>query len=255
MAVPYRLSLPLDSPQMPPSPTRVTLEVAVDDVEGALAAVRAGADRLELCAALSENGLTPSAGLLRAVKARAGVPVFAMVRPRGGGFAYTHGELDVMRRDIAACRDAGADGVVFGALTADGEIDTDAMRHLIQVATPLPVTFHRAFDAAREPAHALATLIDLGCARVLTSGAAPSASDGAHVLRRLVEAAGDRITVVAGGGIRKHTLAQVLSTGVREVHAGPRRQALARATDRFGTHTTTEADEVAALAHALRARG
>ncbi len=234
-------------------PVSVTLEVAVDDLEGAVAAAAAGAGRLEVCAALSESGLTPSVGLLRGVRARVTVPLFAMVRPRGGGFEYTASELDIMRLDIAACRDAGADGLVFGVLTQTGDVDVDAMRQLLRAAAPLPVTFHRAFDATRDPMHALAVLIDLGCARVLTSGTAATAREGAPMLSQLVRQAGEQIIVVAGGGIRSQTVAPVLATGVREVHAGPRRQAMARAHDRFGTHSTTDAEEVAALLRAITA--
>jgi copper homeostasis protein len=231
----------------------VLLEIAVDDIEGAVAAVDAGADRLELCAALELGGLTPSPGTLRAVKALVSVPVFAMVRPRAGDFVYSDRERAAMCDDIAALRAAGADGLVFGALDADGKVEVAINLALCAAAAPLPVTFHRAFDIATDRAQALAHLIELGCTRVLTAGGAASAAQGARALRTLITNAAGRITVVAGGGLRHDNVREVLASGVHEVHAGPRRLARARAgNDPFGTHTTTDRDAVARLAQALR---
>jgi copper homeostasis protein len=232
--------------------TRVPLEIAVDDLEGAVAAAAAGADRLELCAALDLGGLTPSPGLLAAVKARVGVPVFAMIRPRAGDFVYTSGELDAMAQDIELARSFGADGLVLGVLTASGSVDAPAVRALVETARPLPVTFHRAFDAAADLTRALDALVDVGCARVLTAGGAPTAAAGVASLRALVVRAGSRLRMVAAGSVRIDTVEEVVAAGVHEVHAGPRR-ALAPATT--AGRTTTDAEAVRGLAARLRARG
>lgn len=197
----------------------VVVEVAVDSVTGARLAAAAGADRLELCGSLAEGGLTPSAGLLAAVLAAVRVPVFVMVRPRAGDFLYDDGEFETMRRDVAYLRTAGAAGIVTGVLHEDGRVDHERLRELVATARSLPVTFHRAFDLAAEPAAALEVLIAADVARVLTSGQAASASDGADAIARHVAAAGDRLVVVAGAGVRAATVRELVDrTGVREVH-------------------------------------
>ncbi|MCA8948772.1 MAG: copper homeostasis protein CutC [Planctomycetes bacterium] len=203
----------------PPANVRVAVEVAVDSVAGATAAVAAGADRLELCAALLEGGLTPSAGLLAAVKAAVAVPVFAMARPRGGDFLYDGSELDVLLRDVEALRAGGADGIVAGVLTADGAIDGDALAQIRERAGALPLTCHRAIDLTADPFAALATLIHVGCERVLTSGQAASAAVGADRIAELVAAAAGGITVMAGAGVRPDNAAEIVRrTGCRELH-------------------------------------
>jgi copper homeostasis protein len=197
----------------------VLVEACVDSVESALAAVRGGAGRVELCAALVEGGTTPSEGTIALARERLEAPLFVLVRPRAGDFLYGADELEVMRRDIAAAKRIGADGVVIGALTPGGDVDVDALAPLVELARPLRVTFHRAFDLAREQEAALAALLSLGVDRVLTSGAAPTALAGADRIAALVRQAGDRIAVLAGGGITESTAAEVVSrTGVREVH-------------------------------------
>ncbi len=201
-------------------PPQVLVEVAVDGVAGAVAAARAGAHRLELCAALGEGGLTPSLGMLAAVLAAVpGVPVLAMLRPRGGDFLYDPDELDVVRRDAGHLLAAGAAGVVFGALRADGSIDTAAVAGVVAAAAGRPVTFHRAFDLCRDARSALAELHRLGVARVLSSGQAAQAPTGSAVLAELVALAPPGLTVIAGAGVRAHNVrALVERTGVREVH-------------------------------------
>lgn len=198
---------------------RVVVEVAVESVAGAAAAAAAGADRVELCCSLLEGGLTPSLGLLQAVRAAVSIPVFAMVRPRGGDFRYDPGEFDAMVRDVALLREHGADGIVAGCLRPDGTLDDARMQKLLDRAGPLPVTCHRAFDLCADPLATLATLQHLGIARVLTSGQASSASDGAANIARCVAAAGDAITIMAGAGVRRdNATALVRRTGVRELH-------------------------------------
>jgi copper homeostasis protein len=202
----------------------VIIEVAVDTVPDAMAAVAAGAGRIELCANLAEGGTTPSAGAMRAAVARADVPLFVMVRPRGGDFLYTAIEIDVMLRDIELAKQCGVHGIVSGALQPNGTIDEEGTEALIEASAPLPFTFHRAFDQSRNLAEALDTCLGLGVARVLTSGGRATAMEGAEVLRQLVLRAGPHLTVLAGGGVRApHVADLVARSGVSEVHLGPRK--------------------------------
>jgi copper homeostasis protein len=197
----------------------VLVEACVDSVTSALAAERGGAGRVELCDNLFDGGTTPSAGMISAVKATVKIPVFVIVRPRGGGFVYTHSEIGVMRLDVEAAKMLGADGVVIGALSKEGGIDGDTVETLVAAAGPLPVTFHRAFDLARDPEQALEELMRLRVARVLTSGGAQSAIDGVERIASLVNRASGQITVMAGGGVREETVQEIVHrSGVTEVH-------------------------------------
>ena len=201
------------------APHRVLVEACVDSVESALAAERGGAGRLELCDALHDAGTTPSAGMIDAVKSRSRLPVFVIVRPRGGGFVYSPAELDVMRRDIDVARRLGVDGFVVGVLRGDARVDAMATRALVAAAAGRPVTFHRAFDLTRDPFEALETLVECGVERVLTSGGAPTALDGAETIAALVARAGRRLAVMAGGGIRETGVRELVRrSGVREIH-------------------------------------
>jgi copper homeostasis protein len=199
--------------------SRVLLEVLVDSVESARAAVAGGADRLELCQNLFEGGTTPSAGTIAAVCGAVTVPVNVMLRPRGGDFCYSADEFDVLRRDLAVVRDAGAAGVVFGILRPDGTVDQERSAALVAAARPLSITFHRAFDMVRDPFAALEDLIALGVDRVLTSGQEATVLEGSELIAELIRRAAGRIVVMPGGGIREHNLRRVLAaTGAREVH-------------------------------------
>ena len=196
------------------------VEAAAETLDLAIAAERSGADRLELCANLDDGGTTPSPGLIRAAKSRITIPVFVLIRPRAGGFVYSEDEIDVMKRDVEFARSEGADGIVTGALDDKGGVDVATTRALIDAAGPLPVTFHRAFDSASDLSTALEVLIDAGVTRVLTSGAAGTAIEGAAAIARLVNQAKGRIIIVAGGGIREHNAREVIArTGVTEIHA------------------------------------
>ena len=207
-----------DADAVPPA-APVLVEACVDTLESALAARDGGAKRLELCDDLVEGGTTPSAGMISIVCARAALPVVVLIRPRGGNFLYSRDELEVMRRDVEAARALGASGVALGALTADGEIDDDALRPLLDAARPMEVVFHRAFDLVPDPLRALDDLIALGVDRVLTAGCASSASEGAGTLARLVERAAGRIGIVAGGGITDESAPGIVREGcVRELH-------------------------------------
>jgi copper homeostasis protein len=202
--------------------TGLGVEICVEGVQGCRAARAAGAHRVELCAGLIEGGTTPSPGTLRRA-CGIGVEVVALIRPRAGDFLYTEDELETMRLDVTFARESGASGVALGALTADGEVDTQTTSELIELARPMEVCFHRAFDMTRDPRAALETLAGLGVERVLSSGHAPTAEQGAKLIGELVQLAGDRIAVMAGGGVRAHNLASiVLASGVREVHCSAR---------------------------------
>jgi copper homeostasis protein len=198
-------------------------EVCVDSVFSALAAQQGGADRVEVCANLVEGGTTPSIGLLRTLRKKLHIPMHAIIRPRGGDFLYSDVEFEVMREDVTALKAAGCDGVVFGILTEEGDIDSDRIGRIIESAGPMSVTFHRAFDMVRRPESALETLIDLGIDRVLTSGLKPDALDGAETIKALVIQAADRITIIAGAGINAGNLVKLIArTGVKEVHFSAR---------------------------------
>lgn len=195
------------------------VEVCVDSVESAEAAQQGGADRVELCAALIEGGVTPSAGAMEAARERLRIDIQMMVRPRGGDFLYSDAEFEVMTRDVDLAKRVGASGVVFGLLDRDGGVDAERTRRLIARARPLSVTFHRAFDMARDPREALEMLVALGVDRVLTSGQEASAWDGVDLLRDLVRIAAGRIVIMPGGGIHERNIDRIVAqTGAREIH-------------------------------------
>ena len=196
------------------------VEACVDSVDAARIAERAGAGRLELCENLDVGGITPSVELLGAVRAAVRIPISVMVRPRGGRYVHSPSELDLMRRQIDQARDFGADMIVIGVLTESDAIDLPAVRELVACASDVPVTFHRAFDDVDDQLAALDSLVDAGIARVLTSGGADTALEGADQLRRLVARAAGRIAVMAGGRVRPNNARVLVArSGVAEVHA------------------------------------
>jgi copper homeostasis protein len=198
---------------------RPVIELCVEGVDGAVAAQQGGADRIELCASLMEGGITPSLGTLRATLAAVSLPLFVMVRPRGGDFLYSEREFASMLDDVALFRDAGAAGVVFGCLTADGRVDEARTAALVTQARPVKATFHRAFDMAADPFEALEALIRCGIDRVLTSGQAPDGVAGMEMMGRLVAQARGRIVVLGCGGLRPETVGLVRRTaGLSELH-------------------------------------
>jgi copper homeostasis protein len=208
---------------MSPTVRRLLLEVAVATVEDALAALAGGADRLELNAALALGGLTPSLGTVLEVRRIAPGPLIVMLRPRPGGFCYSNPDFRVLQRDLDLMLEHGADGVAFGALTADGDVDVLRCRELLRQIGPRQAVFHRAFDVTPDPLSALEQLIDLGVRRVMTSGQEESAYNGATLIANLVRRAAGRIEVLPAGGINRFTMADVLArTGCDQVHASLR---------------------------------
>ncbi len=197
----------------------ILVEACVESLAAAVAAAAGGAQRIELCADLAAGGTSPDNATVAACLSQLAIPVFVMVQPRAGGFHYSPAQHATMLDEIKRVKDAGARGIVTGALRPDGSVDETRTRELIAAARPLPVTFHRAFDESRDAARALETVIALGATRVLTSGGAATAPQGAAAIARLVRLAAGRIGILAGGGINASNVAELVrATGVREVH-------------------------------------
>ncbi|WP_331488480.1 copper homeostasis protein CutC [Luteimonas rhizosphaericola] len=198
----------------------LTLEIAANSLESAQAAQAAGAARVELCTALEASGLTPSAGMIARVRERVALPVHVLIRPRAGDFCYSDAEHRTMLADIAHCAASGCDGVVIGALTPDGKVDTARCRELVDAAGAMDTTFHRAIDLCPDMPAALEAVIALGFRRVLSSGGAIDAMAGADMLRRLVEQAAGRLVVMPGAGVSPDNIALLAArTRAREFHA------------------------------------
>ncbi len=199
------------------------LEICVDSVDSALAAQRGGAQQVELCADLLEGGITPSAGMIEQVRSRIGIGLQVIIRPRGGDFCYSDEEIEIMKRDIRTAKQLGANGLSLGILNSAGQIDTGRTRALADLAKPLEVTFHRAFDMTADLAASLEALVLCGVHRVLTSGGFPLAERGISRIAELVQLADRRIAIMVCGGVRHHNVAQILkATGAREVHSNPK---------------------------------
>lgn len=199
----------------------IVVEAAVETLADARRAVAEGAGRLELCDALGVGGVTPSLILLREVKAAVLVPVIVMIRPRGGDFVYRNDELQQMLRDIGEARDHGADGVIFGPLTREQQVDELQLTMLVRAAAPMQTVFHRAVDSTPDVPWAVELLADRGITRVLTSGGVSTAAMGIPVLAALVAYLGPRIEILPGGGVRAGNAAQIVrQTGVTQLHVG-----------------------------------
>jgi len=204
---------------------KIVFELCAETIDACLVAREGGADRIELCTALSESGLTPSHGLIRSAVAQSGLPIHAMVRPRGGSFVYTAGEIEIMREDILHMKGLGVAGVVLGLLHPDGSVDVAVTRELVQLASPMQATFHRAFDSAPSLSQALEDVIATGCDRVLTSGGEDDVNAGAASLAALVEQAAGRIEIAVGGGLRLADAARLAKfIGARHFHASLRQR-------------------------------
>lgn len=220
--MPGKERFPRCSASVSPISSRVVVtEVCVDSVAGAHVAARGGGDRIELCAALEIGGITPSAGMLEAVVDV--IPTHVLIRCRGGDFTCDRSEIRVMAKDVELAIDRGATSVVVGALTDGGDVDLPAMTRLLGSAGDVPVTFHRAFDSVRDPLAALDDLLELGITRLLTSGAAATAIQGASLIAELVRRSGPELTVLPGGGVTPQNAAALLvATGADELHFSAR---------------------------------
>jgi copper homeostasis protein len=222
----------IETTEMTPNPTSETestrppapnLEICIDCPASARAAGEGGADRVELCANLPDGGTTPSLGTIRAVRRVFGGGLMVIIRPRGGDFLFDPDEIAEMLDDIQAARDAGADGVVIGCLTAEGAVDTELCARLVEAAGPLDITFHRAFDMSRDLDEALDAIASLGIARILTSGGAPDVPGGIGRLAALVKRASGRVSIMPGGGVVPENVGEIVrATGVREIHLSAR---------------------------------
>ncbi len=241
------------------------LEICVDSVESAIAAERGGAQRVELCSDLLEGGITPSGGLISIVRRRISIDLFVMIRPRGGDFAYTREEFEAMREDIRQAQKLGVDGIVLGVLDAHACVDVPRTRELVDLARPLPVTFHRALDMTADLETALDDVLKAGAARVLTSGGAPNVIQGLTNVGHMVQAARGRIAVMAGGGLSPQILPRVAeATGATEFHASLRTASpspvefhkqgvhMGEIRDREYLRFTVQEESVRAMVHALQ---
>lgn len=237
------------------------IEIATSDFVSSQAAVMGGADRIELCDNLSEGGTTQSYGTIKLCREKLPVALFPIIRPRGGDFFYSADEYEVMLHDVKMCKDLGCDGVVIGLLNADGSVDINRTKKLVDLAYPMEVTFHRAFDRCLDPFEALEQLIAIGCTRILTSGQRPAAPDGAELIAELIKKAEDRIVIMPGSGVRKENIRSLAEkTGAVEFHSSLRAKvegrmqyrhpAFANSAESY-SHYSVIADEVKALRKAL----
>jgi len=204
-------------------PSPYTLEICCFSLQSCIVAAGSGADRIELCADPGDGGTTPSYGLILSAREKCAVRLYPIIRPRGGDFFYDEYDYSQMLSDIRICKDLGCDGIVIGGLSPDGSVDKASCAMLVEAAAPMGVTFHRAFDRAKNPQQALEDIIDIGCERILTSGQYPTASEGAGLIHQLIEQAGKRIIIMPGGGIRAEGIvALAKETGAREFHTAAR---------------------------------
>jgi len=203
---------------------KTILEIAVFNIESALSAIAAGADRIEFCENPMEGGTTPSYGSLKTLIHKTKTPVFPIIRPRGGDFLYSDDEFDSMKSDLLLVKDLGYPGAVIGLLKKDGHIDIDRTADLVSIAGNMEITFHRAFDRCIDPLKGLEDIIQTGCKRILTSGQVPHVSNALPFITQLVDNAKGRITIMPGSGVRANNIADIISsTGVMEIHSSARK--------------------------------
>lgn len=222
---------------------KILTEIAVFTPESAINAAAAGASRIELCSGYAEGGLSPSAATISLIKKKINIPVHVMIRPRIGDFVYSETEKEIILQDIAFCKSAGVEGVVFGALTPEGTIDKEFTRRAVQSAHPMKVTFHRAFDLCTDLMGALEELIVCGIHRVLTSGGKPSAIQAEKEIAALVKQAADRIIILPGGGIHPETIKTfIANTGVKEIHFSAKKLIRGKAKEKEGIKLTAKGE-------------
>jgi len=200
------------------------LEIAVFNINSAIIAANAGADRIELCENPFDGGTTPSYGTLKTVREKVSLPVFPIIRPRGGDFLYNKEEFEVIKKDIKLCKELGFEGLVTGLLLIDGSIDIKRTSQLVELAYPLEITFHRAFDRTKDPLKSLEDIIKCGCQRILTSGQVPNAFEGKELIKRLIDQSAERIIIMPGSGVRSNNIKELASyTGANELHSSARK--------------------------------
>jgi len=238
----------------------ITFELCAETLQACLAAREGGADRIELCSALSEEGLTPSHAFIKTAVERSGLPVHVLLRPRAGDFRYSEGEFALMREDLLHSRSLGASGFALGLLHADGTVDVERTRELVELAEPLAVTFHRAFDVTRSLDVALEDVIAAGCRRVLTSGGERDVMAGSSRLAQLIERAAGRIDIAVGGGLRLDNAALVAyTTGAHHFHGSVRKRLKfieeSSAPPAFLTDYVVDPNDIRSLLQALRESG
>lgn len=196
------------------------LEIIGFNIESCITAQDAGANRIELCASPGEGGTTPSYAFIKTAREKLQIDLYAMVRPRGGDFLYSGEDFEIMKKDVAICKENGCNGIVTGILTKEGKVDKKRCGQLIELAYPLKATFHRAFDRVNDPFQALEDVIDLGFERILTSGLKPKATEGAGLLSQLIKQSNERIIIMPGSGITsQNIISMAKTTGAREFHS------------------------------------
>lgn len=199
------------------------LEVIAFNIESCQLAQKSGAHRIELCDNPGEGGTTPSIGMIKAAREKVDIELFPIIRPRGGDFLYSDDEFDIMKEDILQCKKIGCDGVVIGMLNPDGTVDKIRTSQLVNLAYPMSVTFHRAFDRANDPFYAMEDIIECGCERILTSGQQPSALEGIELISALIKKAEERIIIMPGSGLRSDNIISIAQqSSAIEFHSSAR---------------------------------
>jgi copper homeostasis protein len=237
------------------------IEIATTDHESTKAAVAGGADRIELCTALSEGGLTPSMAMIQQCRKDFQIALFPIIRPRSGDFLYSAAEFSIIKQDALFCKQTGCDGIVIGFLNSDGTVDKKRTAEIVEAVYPLEVTFHRAFDRCRDPFEALEAIIEAGCQRILTSGLQPTAIQGVNLIQQLVAKAQERIIIMPGSGVRAENVKELAEkTGATEFHSSMKaikesdmqyRQPAFAASAESYTHPVIKAEDVMKLRKAL----
>ena len=207
------------------SAPKIILEIAVFSLEAAIKAIQSGANRIEFCENPNEGGTTPSYGSLKTlIGLNVNIPVFPIIIPRGGDFLYTDAEYECIKTDLLLVKDLGYPGAVIGLLKEDGSIDMERTKELVQLAAPMEITFHRAFDRCKNPFEGLEAIIETGCKRILTSGQVPNVADAIPFIKELVEKAAGRIIILPGSGVRSNNCKTIIdSTGAKEIHSSARK--------------------------------
>ena len=235
------------------------IEIATSDFETTRSAVEGGADRIELCAGPGEGGTTPSYAFIKSAREKLQIDLYVMIRPRGGDFLYSADDFQIMKNDIAVCKELGCDGIVTGILTKDGKVDKERCRQLVELAYPLEATFHRAFDRVTNFSEALEDVIESGFERILTSGLKPKAIDSTDILAQLIKQSNERIIIMPGSGVNAQNILKIAgSTGATEFHSsacflkGSEMDFRNEAMNESLNHISVNAEEVKKMAQLLR---